>query len=430
VDPFERDHRERQDEDRYREDGQGEIGTLVRLRAAGAGIARRPVERAPAAAALALVCFLVSWGLLHVGFWRHDQVVDTPVYQRYGEAMERGDVPYRDFTPEYPPLALPAFVVPALISSGDDGFRFAFELEMLLCGLALVAFVAVASRGSPVALALVAVFPLLLGTVVLTRFDLWPAALTAAALAALLRGRDRLGAGVLGAAVAAKLYPAVLLPVALTWIWRRRGRRAALAALGVFVAVLLVCFVPFLVLGPGGVVHSFGRQLGRPLQIESLGAGFLLAAHQAFGLGIEMRSGAGSQNLVGTLPDVLAVCLSILQAAALVAIWARFARGPAEPERLVRYSAAAVVAFVALGKVLSPQFLIWLVPLVALVRGRAAALLVAAMVVTQIWFPFRYWDLVREFDPLASWVVPLRDLLLVALLAELVRRRRGRARTA
>ena len=51
-------------------------------------------------------------------------------------------------------------------------------------------------------------------------------------------------------------------------------------------------------------------------------------------------------------------------------------------------------AFVALGKVLSPQFLIWLVPLVPLVRGRrglaAAAMLGAAMLLTQAWFPDRY----------------------------------------
>jgi hypothetical protein len=48
-------------------------------------------------------------------------------------------------------------------------------------------------------------------------------------------------------------------------------------------------------------------------------------------------------------------------------------------------------------------------------------MLAAALVLTQLWFPFRYWDLVREFDPRVSWLVLARDLVLVALLATLVR---------
>ena len=244
--------------------------------------------------------FLGAWGLLHVGFWRDDQVSTRRSTRRYGELMAHGKVPYRDFTPEYPPLALPAFVLPALVSHDEDGFRQAFEPLMAACGVALLLFVALGARALGDAperlwatLAYVALFPLALGTVVLTRFDLWPAALTAAALAALLSGRDRLGLGVLALATAAKLYPGVLLPLAVAWAWRRRGRREALVGLGIYLAVLAFCFVPFLALGPDGVVHSFTRQLDRPLQIESLGAGFLLAAHQALGLGITMRSLGG-----------------------------------------------------------------------------------------------------------------------------------------
>ena len=84
----------------------------------------------------------------------------------------------------------------------------------------------------------------------------------------------------------------------------------------------------------------------------------------------------------------------------------------------MRWSAAALVAFVALGKVLSPQFLIWLVPLVPLVARPCAgsarrSLLAAALVLTQLWFPSRYWDLALEFDPLAVWLVLARDLVLV-----------------
>jgi hypothetical protein len=135
-------------------------------------------------------------------------------------------------------------------------------------------------------------------------------------------------------------------------------------------------------------------------------------------------SSHGSQNLTGGVATVAAVMLSLAQAAALVWLWVRFARGPAEPARLLRYSAAAVVVFIAFGKVLSPQFLIWLVPLVPLVLGRrglrAAAVLAATLVLTQVWFPGRYWDYVYTFDPAASWAVLARDLALVALAALLV----------
>ncbi len=391
-------------------------------------------RRAVLVAGIALIVFGASWGLLHKGFYRHDQIVDTPVYQNYGDAIANGKVPYRDFGLEYPPAALPVFVVPSLLRSpeGDlNAYRTWFEVEMVVVGELGVLFVLAALlslEAGPVRLALAlgfaALAPLLLGSVVLTRFDLWPAALTAAALAALLAGRDRLGAGVLGLAVAAKLYPLVLVPITCAWIWRRSGRRSALVSLAVLASVVLACFLPFVVLAPHGVWDSLTRQTGRPLQIESLGAGVLLVLHQVAGTGITMRSSHGSQNLAGSGPDALATIQTVLQALAVIGIWIWFGRGLAERDRLVRACAAAVCAFIAFGKVLSPQFLIWLVPLVVLVRGRrglaAGALFALALLLTQLWFPFRYWDLALHFAALPSWLVLARDLVLLALLAVLV----------
>jgi hypothetical protein len=392
----------------------------------------RPVEPALAAfaAGLASILFLTSWALLHRGFYKRDQIVDTPVYYRYGSAMDDGRVPYRDFGLEYPPGALPAFVVPALGDADFETFRRRFGGLMAASGLAMVAFAAAAlaglgagARRVAAALGFVALAPLLLGSVVLSRFDLWPAALTAAALAALLSGRDRLGHGVLGAAIAVKLYPAVLVPLALAYVWKQKGRREAIRCGAVLAGAVLVVVLTFLILSPGGVWDSITRQASRPLQIESLGSALLLAAHQAFGLDITMDSSHGSQNLAGNLPDALAITHSVAQVAVLVAIWVAFARGPADKERLVLACAAVLTAFIALGKVLSPQFLIWLIPVVPLVRGRrglaASALLAATLVLTQLWFPFRYWDLALEFDETASWLVLARDLALLALLAVL-----------
>jgi uncharacterized membrane protein len=350
-------------------------------------------------------------------------------------------VPYRDFALEYPPGALPIFALPALGGAHGVTFRRRFEFEMALLGEAIVICLAVAlvalgagRRRVLAVLGFAALAVVALGPVVLSRFDLWPAALTAAALAALLSGRLRLGHLALGAAVAAKLYAAVLVPLTLVYVWRRSGRREALVSGGLLLGVVAAAWVPFLVLAPHGVWHSVWVQASRPLQVESLGAALLLGAHHALGLGLTMDSSHGSQNLTGAGPDTLAVVLSVLQLAALLTTWILFARGPATRERLLLASAAALVAFVAFGRVLSPQFLIWLIPVVPLVYGRrgltAALLLAAALVLTQLWFPYRYWDLVREFDPLVSWLVVGRDLALVAVLVLLVREpRRARART-
>lgn len=390
---------------------------------------RRFTELAAAAAA---VVFLCAWVLTDRRLDDRYEIVDIPVYATYGNAIEAGELPYRDFRPEYPPGALAAFALPALLSDDDDGFRTAFEWLLAALGVACVLLAAVvlaglrASRERVVlSLALVAWFPLLLGSVVLTRFDLFPAALVAAGIAALVHGRERLGFAALGLAVAVKLYPAVLLPVALGYVWRRRGRREAFVCLGVAGAVVVAVFLPFLVLAPDGVAHSIGRQLSRPLQLESLGAALYLAAHHLAGVDVEMRSGHGSQNLHANGTAVAAVVFSVAQIGVLVWIWLR---RPGTAEELVRWSAAALVAFVALGKVLSPQFLIWLVPLVPLVGGRrglhASTLLAVALVLTQLWFPTRYWDLARDLAPLPSGLVLARDLVLVALLVVLVRDRR------
>ncbi|HXV56927.1 MAG TPA: glycosyltransferase 87 family protein [Gaiellaceae bacterium] len=378
-----------------------------------------------------------SWAALHLPPLEASQIVDTPVYQEYGEAMAAGEVPYRDFELEYPPGALPVFLLPAL--GPEEHYRSLFELLMWTCAAAMLALVvrALASLGAVPGRVLAGavfagVFPLLLGSVVLTRYDLWPAALTAAALAALLSGRDRLAFAVLGLAVSAKLYPLVLLPPALAFLWRRRGGREAFLALGAFAAVLAAAVLPFAAIAPDGLWASVERQLGRPLQIESLGASVLLAGQQLGLYEATVVSTHGSQNLAGALPDALAVVQTVLQAAALLGVWALAARGPLGPARLAAASAASVAAFVAFGKVLSPQFLVWIVPLAALVAGRGErtvlALAGAALVATQLWFPTRYWDVVA-LEP-AGWLVLVRNVLLLALVAVLVALTARRERAA
>jgi hypothetical protein len=377
----------------------------------------------------ALLLF-ASFALVNVGFLSRGISADTPVYQRYGDKVLDGRVPYRDFALEYPPGALPVFVAPAVRAHHEPerSYRYWFETLMLVCAFWLLGVVMMtlqklgASRRRRACVAgFVALSPLLIGSVAPTHFDYWPALLTSVALALLTADR-RSAFAVLGIAVTAKIYPIVLLPVGLLFVLKRRGVREALLSLGLFVAACSAVILPFAITAHEGLVASVRRQAERPLQVESLGSALLLAADHAGAYSATVVKSAGSYNLVGPLADAVASVQTVLVAFALVLVWGLFARGGTELDRLFAASGASLTAFVAFSKVLSPQFLLWLVPVVPLVAGRsgtiATAVLAAALVLTQAFFPRHYWSVVAGGD--ATWLVLVRDVVLLVLFAVLV----------
>jgi hypothetical protein len=382
---------------------------------------RRPVERRAAVVAtlFGVALFFMCASLPSVGLFDEEQVGDTPAYASYGDAIVDGHVPYRDFYVEYPPGALPVFVVPA---AGDrDGYATRFKVLALVLGASLVAWVvcalavARASTGHVVAAAtLVGVAPAALGPVFLINFDVWPSALAAGAVTATAARRPVLGGLLLGLAVAAKFFALVVAPLAFLFVRGRAARRGALAA----VAAIVVVFGPFAVLAPGAIGNNLLNLVRRPLQIESLGASILLAAHHLGAYEPTVNSDYNSQNLAGTFAAVVATASGLVALAVIAAIVVAFARQPLPVERFFVACAAALTALVAFGKILSPQFLVWLVPLVALVPSVAAyGLLLAAMALTHVWFPSRYGQLVALGD--VSWIVAARNLALIGLLAVL-----------
>ena len=79
--------------------------------------------------------------------------------------------------------------------------------------------------------------------------------------------------------------------------------------------------------------------------------------------------------------------------------------------------AASVAGFLAFTKVLSPQYLVWLVPLAPFGGIAACALLVAALVLAQTWY-FHYHSLWAVGPQV--WTLLARNLVLVALYAILL----------
>jgi len=219
--------------------------------------------------------------------------------------------------------------------------------------------------------------------------------------------------------VSSKVYPLVLVPLAAWLVWRRAGARRTAVALGVLVAVAVVVVAPFAAYAPHGVFESFRSQAVRGLQVESLGASVLLVLDRLglYRADVVLTTGVAGRNLAGGAADAVAAVLLGLEALAVAAVWGLYARAREAREALPLACAAAVAGFLAFTKVFSPQYLVWLLPLVVVAGGTAAVALIAvALVLAQVWF-FHYGALFRVEWPV--WLLLARNLAMVALYAVL-----------
>ncbi len=381
-----------------------------------------------AAAAAAAVLLGISFYVL-ITWLEHGQLSDVPLYAHWAQLVRHGGVPYRDFAFDYPPAALPPMLAAEWM---PWSYATSFAVLMGLCGAACIVAAASALRAVDAGVArrwavLLAsgASPLVLGSLFDTRFDPWPTLLAVGAVAATVRERPFLSGGLLGLGFAAKLWPAVLLPIAIVHLWRRKGERAGLAVAGAFVVVAALCFLPFAFLGADGLRAMFADQLDRPLQVESLGAAVLMAAEHLGLRPLATVSSHGAQGLSGRGAGLAADLSTVLEVVTVVAVWIVFAlRRTAGGETVLLASAAAVAAVTAFDRVLSPQYLIWLVPVAFLVRGwrgvLAGALVLLALGLTQTWFPSHYWSLALDHAAPWSWYLLARDLALVALTGVLL----------
>ncbi len=378
--------------------------------------------------ALAIAVWAVPLQL--VPLWADTVITDVPVYQEAADRILDGQVPYRDFVLEYPPAAAAVFALPAL---PPVGYGEAFSVLMLLALVATVLGVMATaralglSRGREAAAGIAIAFsPLLLGNLVETRFDLVAAALVAWMLWAAAAGRLRLAWGLLAGAALVKLFPLALVPALVIYHRRRAGWRSTFRGAAGGAAVLALGVVPFVVASPSGAWEVVQYHLDRPTQIESTASAYLLSLHALAGIPIGVENSFGSQGLPSEAASLIALLTTAVALAVVVAAlsvyWSalRGTRPPGDARLMVAASAATIVALMAGGKVLSPQFMIWLLPVGFLIAGRfawlAAGGTIVALLLTQAYFPASYWELVA-LEPRPIWLLVLRNAVLIGLVA-------------
>jgi hypothetical protein len=177
----------------------------------------------------------------------------------------------------------------------------------------------------------------------------------------------------------------------------------------------------------------------RGLQVESTLGALVGAARIVLGTTRPATISYGSFNIDGSFPDALArlsLPLALAGIAALCVLEWRAGEGAGEGghdsgriERLACATLAATIVLWLTGKVFSPQYLTWGIPLVLAIPGRrgvvAIWLAIAAFAVTQLYYR-GFYDLVFNQQLVGVLTVLVRQALLVALLVWVVRPPRAR----
>ncbi|MFD5427997.1 glycosyltransferase 87 family protein [Streptomyces sp. NPDC127084] len=333
------------------------------------------------------------------------------IYQGWYEVLKTGTYPLDDVTWQYPPAAALAILAPGALPF--LGYTNAFFLLSLLCDALVFGLLTYAGRRPERSLKGVWVWVIgvpLLGPTAYARYDLMVTAVAVAALLAAAR-RPALAGALAGFGAMLKVWPLLLL----TGMRRGAAARRSWLAAGAAVGGLLLAFGAAM---PGALAFlTFQRDRGT--EVESLGAlVFHVARH--YGWEGEVLLNYGSVEFLGPyVPLVSRAALALTAMAfAWLLVWRlrarEFTAGTAADAAFT-----AVLLFTTTSRVISPQYMIWLVGLAAVClvfrtsrMALPACLVLLATGVTYLEFPIWFADVVTS-SPRGIALLAVRNGLLV-----------------
>jgi len=345
------------------------------------------------------------------------KVLTGDIRRFYNIATHAG-TPYRDFKVEYPPVMLGAIEV--LDSSTMHGSTVATMWSQLVLDLAVALLLWWGwGRRSAVAYLILGT-PFLFYPFLYLRLDLLSVALAVAGVALVRRRKPALGGATLALACFAKVWPVLLVPSLLI---RRSWRAvAAFCAVG---AAGLAAWVAWV--GTKGLHQVLSMRGAVGWEVESaVGAVVRLFSPDA----VRLSQGAWR---FGTVPSWANVVLTGLMLATIAGAWLLAYRHHPHGTAVLDGTAviAAIGGFLIFSPLLSPQFMIWIVPFAAIAAARGDKLvggLVLAVVALSVADLNLVFELVHTNGVVPQGIVLVRNLLLVVLvgvcLARLVRQAR------
>jgi uncharacterized membrane protein len=352
----------------------------------------------------------------------------VPLFGGYG--LDSGDLPYLDSRVEYPVLTGAFIALAAALARGYDraaeavgvlpdlapvhSYTLVTCLLLSVCALLVTrACLALAGR-RPWDAAMIGLSPVL-AVHAFTNWDLFAVVLAGFGMVAWARRRPVPAGLLLGAAVAAKFYPLLILG-ALFLLCVRAGRLREWGVMaGAAVAAWTAVNLPVAVLAPDNWAWFFVFSRARGANPESL---WNIALHLSDN---RLLDGPLAEGEVPTLLNA-AVTVALLVFGAGV-VWLVLA-APVRP-RVAQVAFLLVAGFLLLNKVYSPQYALWLLPLAVLARPRWRSLLLWQATEVLVWVVtmLHYLGTANRGIEVEDFFrgVLLRDAALLVLMALVVR---------
>ncbi|MDD1653555.1 MAG: hypothetical protein LUQ64_03310, partial [Methanomicrobiales archaeon] len=283
---------------------------------------------------------------------------DIGYYLKFAMKIAGGQIPYADFTVDYPQLAFVSILlplVPALLANSADLYVLTHQMLMALFDVGttlLVYLVALKFWDARRAFTAGILYATAISSAyfVLTKYDAYPTFFLVLSVALFVYGREMAGyaAGAIGLLV--KWFPALALPYYLIHDLKEgRARDEILRRIGISAVIVLAVTLPFLLLSPSGFLRTY-----------TVNTGFNLLAH-SFMYYLDF--------LTGTLFNVrffgaISVILTVIVQLALLAVCYR--HPSREMRTLCGFIFLAVLAFILTNKIASPQYFAWVTPFLAI----------------------------------------------------------------
>jgi hypothetical protein len=361
----------------------------------------------------------------------HDDL-QVLLFYHYGHTFWFGSPPLYTLPLEYPPLSIIMFgltVLPPLF--GPIASITVYTVWMSLLALVSYALFRRFEGADRAHLAAVAVL-IATGSVLLISYDLAPTVATLGALWAVQRRRFTLAYILIALGVLLKLYPIFLLPVVvieqlqalggvpttqelqrrLGALFTRSSVLAVLRGLAVCVGLILVVFGVFMLRNAGAALSAFGFASQRPLQFESVPATLLWISH-LFKVPVELEYGFGAFNWVSPYDGPFKLLSVVLLVLGCLLVYFRQLTAKLS---FTQAFLASLCVVVATNKVLSPQYFIWLLPVVVAVDCFDAIwLLICALTVLEypLILPLRHHMSLDHYYTVVDFILILRNSLLI-----------------